>query len=97
MRLSEVALHNLALDSKVPSISKARDAYGHFCMASSQMDKVPGQYWKPRPDLITSLQQDSQLLNPKPRPDPMARLISLCLEAVGGILLVTQQFALDGT
>jgi hypothetical protein len=52
--LLEVVSHTLALDSKVPSTSKARDAYGHFCMAS-QMNKVPGQYWKPEPNLITSL------------------------------------------
>jgi hypothetical protein len=61
--LSEAALHHLALASKVPLIAKARDAYGHFCMAS-QMNKVPGRYWKPEPDLTAFVEQTSQLLNP---------------------------------
>jgi hypothetical protein len=39
--LSNAALHHLALAWKVPSIAKARGAYGHFCTAS-QMNKVPG-------------------------------------------------------
>jgi hypothetical protein len=96
--LSEAALHHLALELKVPLISKAReDAYGHFC-AASHMNKVLGQYWQPKPDLMASLAQASQLLNPQPAPStPMARLTSLCLEAVGGILLVTQQCTPDGT
>jgi hypothetical protein len=60
------------------------------------MNKVPGRYWKPEPDLTTSIQQASQLLNLQPAPTPMAGLNLLRLEAVGGILLVTQQFAADG-
>jgi hypothetical protein len=40
--LTELALHRHALASKVPSIAKARDAYGHFCTAS-HMNKVPGR------------------------------------------------------
>jgi hypothetical protein len=61
------------------------------------MNKVPGRYWKPEPDLSTSIQQHSKLLNPQPVPTSVARLISLSSEAVGGILLVTQQFTPDGT
>ncbi len=80
IQLSKVALHHLALASKVPSVSNARDAYGHFRTAS-QMNKVPGRYWKPGPDLVNSIQQASQLLNPQPVPTPMARLISLRSEA----------------
>jgi hypothetical protein len=95
--LLAVALHHLALESELPLVSKARDAYGHFC-TSSQMNKVPGRYWLPEPDLSASIQQAySQLLNPQPATTPMARLNSLRSEAVGGILLVTQQFAADGT
>ena len=48
--LLEAALHHLALTSKAPLISMARDAYGHFCTAS-QMNKVPGRYWQPEPDV----------------------------------------------
>jgi hypothetical protein len=94
--LTELALHHQALASKVPSIAKARDPSGHFRTAN-QMNKVPGRYWKPEPDLSASIQQNSQLLNPQLMPTPMTRLISLSSEAVGGILLVTQQFAPDGT
>jgi hypothetical protein len=94
--LLEAALHHLALTSKVPLIAKARDAYGHFCIAS-QMNKVPGQYWQPEPDLMIFLEQTSQLLNPQSMPTPMVRLSSLRSEAIGRILLVTQQYALDGT
>jgi hypothetical protein len=94
--LLDVALHHLALEPKVPLIAKARNAYGHFCTAS-QMNKVPGRYWKPEPDSTTSLEQASQLLNPQPVPTPMVRLSSLCSEVIGGILLVTQQYAPDGT
>jgi hypothetical protein len=61
------------------------------------MNKVPGRYWLPEPDLSASIQQASLLLNPQPAPTPMARLNSLRSKAVGGILLVTQQFAADGT
>jgi hypothetical protein len=53
IQLSEVVLHHLALESKVSLIAKARDAYSHFCTAS-QMNKVPGRYWKPEPDLTSS-------------------------------------------
>jgi hypothetical protein len=88
--LTELALHHQALASKVPSVAKACDANGHFRTAS-QMNKVPGRYWKAEPDLSTSIQQHYKLLNPQPVPTPMARLISLSTEAVGGILLVTQQ------
>jgi hypothetical protein len=94
--LSKEALHHLALVSKIPSIAKARDAYGHFRTAS-QMNKVPGRYWKPEPDLTTSLEQASKLLNPQPVPTPMVRLSSLSADPIGGILLVTQQYAPDGT
>ena len=87
--LTELVLHHQALALKVPMVAKARDSYGHFCTAS-QMNKVPGWYWKPEPDLSASIQQDSKLLNPQPVPNPMARLISLSSEVVGGILLVTQ-------
>jgi hypothetical protein len=62
--LSEAALHHLAQAWKVPLIAKARNVYGHFRKAS-QMNKVPGRYWKPEPDLTTFLEQTSQLLNPQ--------------------------------
>jgi hypothetical protein len=62
--LSVVALHHLALESEVPLVSKARDAYGHF-RTSSQTNKVPRHYWLPEPDLSTLIQQASQLLNPQ--------------------------------
>jgi hypothetical protein len=94
--LMELALHHQALALKVHLVAKARDAYGYFCKAS-QMNKVPGRYWKPEPDLSTSIQQHSKLLNPQPVPTPVAHLILLSSEAAGGILLVTQQFAPDGT
>jgi hypothetical protein len=94
--LSEAALHHLALASKVPPIAKAMDAYGHFWTAS-QMNKVPGRYWQPKLGLTNSLEQTSQLLNLQPVPTPMVRLSSLRLDSIGGILLVTQQYALDGT
>jgi hypothetical protein len=94
--LTKAALHHLALESKIPSIAKARDAYGHFRTAS-QMNKVPGRYWQLDSDLKTSLAQSSLLLNPQPVPTPMARLSSLRSDAIGGILLVTQQYAPDGT
>jgi hypothetical protein len=61
------------------------------------MNKVPGRYWKPEPDLSTSIQQHSKILNPQPVPTHVARLILLSSEVVGGNLLVTQQFAPDGT
>jgi hypothetical protein len=94
--LTELALHRQALAPKAPSVAKARDAYGHFRTAS-QMNKVPRRYWKPGPDLSSSIQQHYKLLNPQPVPTPVACLISWSSEAVGGILLVTQQFAPDGT
>jgi hypothetical protein len=94
--LLDAALHHLALASKVPLLATARDAYGHFRTAS-QMNKVPGQYWLPDPDLTTLLKQTSKLLNPQSMPTTMGRLSSLHLDAIGGILLVTQQHAPDGT
>jgi hypothetical protein len=96
IQLMELALHRQALASKVPLVAKARDAYGYFRTAS-QMNKVPGWYWKPEPDLSTSIQQHSKLLSPQPVPTFLACLIRLSSEAVDGILLVTQQFAPDGT
>jgi hypothetical protein len=97
--LTELALPRQALASKVPLVAKACDAYGHFRTVVSQMNKVPGRYWKPEPDLSTSIQQHSKLLNPQSVSTPsMAHLISLSSEAAGRILLVTQQFAPgDGT
>jgi hypothetical protein len=92
--LLEVALNHLALESKSPSIAKAREANGHFC-TTSQMNKVPRQYLKPELDLTTSLEQASQLLNPQPAPTHMVRLSSLHMEAIRRILLVTQQYAPD--
>jgi hypothetical protein len=83
--LTELALHCQALASKVPLVAKARDAYSHFCTAI-QMNKVPGRYWKPKPDPSTSIQQHYKLLDPQPVPTPMACLISLSSEAVGDIL-----------
>ncbi len=94
--LTDLALHRQALAVKVPPPAKARNAYGHVRTAS-QMNKVPGRYWKPEPDLKASIQENSKLLNPQTMPSPMARLTSLSSEAVGGILLVTQQFLSDGT
>jgi hypothetical protein len=61
--LTELALHRQALASKVPSIAKARDAYGHFRTAS-QMNKVPGRYWKPEPDLERFHPTEFQTLEP---------------------------------
>jgi hypothetical protein len=94
--LSDEALHYRALASKVPSVAKARDAYGHFRTAN-QMNKVPGRYWQPNPDLTNLLEQTSKLLNPHSMPTTMGRLSSLRSDAIGGILLVTQQYAPDGT
>jgi hypothetical protein len=94
--LLDAALHHLALASKVPLITKARDAYGHFCTAR-QMNKVSGRYWQPDPDVMNLLKQTYQLLNPQSAPTPMVRLSSLRSDAIGGILLVTQQYAPDGT
>ncbi len=67
--LTDLALHRQALASKVPLIDKARDAYGHF-RTGSQMNKVPGKYWKLEPDLSASIQHTSKLLNPQPMPTP---------------------------
>jgi hypothetical protein len=61
------------------------------------MNKVPGRYWKPEPDLSTSIQHHTKLLNPQPVPTPVALLILLSSQAAGWILFVTQQFAPDGT
>jgi hypothetical protein len=96
IQLTDLALHRQALAGKVPPPAKARNAYGHVRTAS-QMNKVPGKYWQPEPDLKASIQENSKLLNPQTMPSPMARLTSLSSEAVGGILLVTQQFLSDGT
>ncbi len=63
LMLTELALHREALALKAPLDAKVRDVYGHFCTAS-QMNKVPGRYWSPAPDLSTSIQQHSKLLNP---------------------------------
>jgi hypothetical protein len=49
------ALHCLVLDLNIPLMVKARSTYGNFCTAS-QMNKVPGPYWKPEPKLSTCLQ-----------------------------------------
>jgi hypothetical protein len=94
--LSDEALHQRALASKVPLVAMARDAYGHFRTAN-QMNKVSGRYWQPNPDLTTLLEQTSMLLNPHSMPTSMGRLSSLRSDAIGGILLVTQQYAPDGT
>jgi hypothetical protein len=72
--LTELALHCQALALKVPSVAKARDASSHFCTAS-QTNKVPGRYWKPEPDLSSSIQQHSKLLNPQPVPTPPPWLV----------------------
>jgi hypothetical protein len=75
MRLTELALHCHAFALKTPLVARAHDVDGHF-RSASQMNKVPGRYWKPKPDLGTSIQQHSKLLNPQPAPNPIACLIS---------------------
>jgi hypothetical protein len=93
--LSANSLHHLVLALKTPSVVKAREAYGHFRTAS-QMNKVPGKYWQPEPSLSTLIQQESLLLNPQPASDLLEQLNSLHLDDIGGLLVVTQQFAPDG-
>jgi hypothetical protein len=73
---TELAPHHQALTLKIPLVAKAREAYGDL-RTSSQMDNVRGWYWKPKPDLSTSIQKHSKLLNPQTVPTPMACLISL--------------------
>ncbi len=84
------ALHSLVLGSKIPSTSKARSTYGHLRTAS-QMYKVPGTYWKPDQELAAFLQAEPLRLNPHPTQDALTQLAFLQKEAIGGILLVTQQ------
>jgi hypothetical protein len=93
---SDDSLQNLVLASKIPSLAKARTTYGHFRTAS-QMHKETGTYWKPDPELASHLQQEPRRLNPLVKQDIIARLASLRKEAIGGVLLVTQHYAKDGT
>jgi hypothetical protein len=92
---SKDSLHSLVLASKTPSIAKARATYGHFRMAS-QMHKVSGTYWKRDQELASFLQQEPIRLNPSLMQDNFACLASLRKEAIGGLLLVTQQYSSDG-
>jgi hypothetical protein len=90
------ALHSQAVASNPPLIVLARSTYGHFRMAS-QMNKVPGPYWKPDPELVAYLEQEPIRLNPTPLQLPLERLQTLYSDTVGSILLVTKQFYPDGT
>jgi hypothetical protein len=93
--LTTDALHRKAVSSNLPSIVQARSTYGHFRTAS-QMNKVPGPYWKPDPELVKYLEQEPLRLNPTPLQLPLERLQTLYSDTVGGILLVTKQFYPDG-
>jgi hypothetical protein len=94
--LSTDSLHLLAIASQVPPAAKARSVYGHG-RTGRQMHKVSGMYWTPGQELVARIQQESKRLNPLLVLDPLARLEMLRRDSVGGILLVTQQFAKDGT
>ena len=61
------------------------------------MHKVSGTYWAPGLEMVTCIKQESTHLNPIPELDPLAQLDMLHCDLVGGILLVTQHFAPDGT
>jgi hypothetical protein len=61
--ISSDALHGLILDSKIPSVVKAQNMYGHFRTAS-QMNKVSGPYWKPEAELAAHLELETRRLNP---------------------------------
>ena len=60
------------------------------------MNKVPGKYWQPEPSLSALIQQESLRLNPQPPSNPLERLKALRSDDIGGLLVVTQQFAPDG-
>jgi hypothetical protein len=94
--LSADSLHLLTLASRVPPAAKARNVYGHGRTAR-QMHKVSGTYWSPGLELADRIKQESKRLNPIPMLAPLARMDMLRCDSVGGILLVTQQFAKDGT
>jgi hypothetical protein len=94
--LSTDSLHLLALASQVPPAAKARNVYGHGRTAR-QMHKVSGTYWSPGLELADHIKQESQRLNSIQMLVPLARMDTLRCDSVGGILLVTQQFAKDGT
>jgi hypothetical protein len=94
--LSPDSLHLLTLASQVPPAAKARSVYGHG-RTGRQMHKVSGTYWAPGLEMVARIKQESTRLNPTPELDPLARLEMLRCDSVGGILLVTQQFATDGT
>jgi hypothetical protein len=79
------SLHALALDSNIPFTVKAKNTYGHFCMAS-QMNKVSRRYWKPEPALLAYLQKEPLHLNPQPLQTPLERLQTLHSNAIGGII-----------
>jgi hypothetical protein len=87
--LSDDSLHGLVLASNIPSMVKARSAYGHFRTAS-QMHKVSGRYWKPEPELFPSIQQETLRLSLHPLQVPMDHLQTLYSDTVGGIFLVTK-------
>jgi hypothetical protein len=56
------------------------------------MNKVPGGYWKPKPELLVYLQKEPLHLNPHPIPTPMEHLQTLYSDTVR----VTKQFSKDG-
>jgi hypothetical protein len=90
------SLHFLVLALQVPPAAKARNVYGHGRMAR-QMHKVSSKYWSPGLELAERIKQESQRLNHIPMLAGLAWMDKLCCNPAGGILLVTQQFAKDGT
>jgi hypothetical protein len=94
--LSADSLHLLILASQAPPAAKARSVYGHGCTAR-QMHKVSGTYWSPGLELADHIKQVSKCLNPVLMLAPLARMDTLRCTLVDGIILVTQQFAKDGT
>jgi hypothetical protein len=80
------ALHCLVLDLNIPSMVKARSTYGHFRTAS-QVNRVPGPYWKPEPKLIAHLKAEPLRLNPHLLQDTLEHLQTLYSVMFGDIIL----------
>jgi hypothetical protein len=64
---------------------------------AGKMNKVSGPYWKIEPELVAYLQKEPLCLNPHLIQAPLEHLQTLYSNMVGGIILVTKQFYLDGS
>jgi hypothetical protein len=85
---ADASLHGHAVTTSMLSAARTHGLYGHFRTAT-QMDCVPDTYWQK--ELTTAVTMATTTLN-DPTMTANKSLDMLYIEAIGGILVITQFF-----